>query len=249
MRVVYESLNEKDHGSLRVAAPVLSSELARRTHAPIVRSELFMAASCFPVFIMRDDEHDQFVPVVQFCLEAGQNLFVGNGQWNSPYLPLDIRRRPFAVAPSGDDSNTDSYDVLINIESDLITKDGGHSLYEAGEETVFLKLQKEILTAFLAGQEATQNFMIALSEAELLTPVEVLLSTDEGPRRVTGLYGIHHGKFGDLSLTRIGELQERGLLQDCYFMLASYAQTQRLIWMENAVSTRKIQAFSIKPAP
>ena len=248
MRVSYAPLNEKDHKTVRVADSGLSSDLANRRHSPIVRSELFMAAGSFPVFIMRDEERDQFVPTVQFCLEAAKNLFLKSGKWGSPYLPLDIRRRPFAVAPSGDESNSNNYDVLINMESDLLVDEGGHRLYEDGEETVFLKRQKEVLSVFLAGQKPTDEFIDELSKLDLMTQVEILLSTDEGPRKVTGLYGIHHGKFSDLSPSNIEQLLERGFLQDCYFMLSSYAQVQRLVWMENAVSQRKIQAFSLKPA-
>ncbi len=248
MPVNYAPLNERDHGTVRIAEPTSSSELRSKTHTPIVRNELFMASSCFPVFILRDEERDQFVLATQFCLEAGQNLFLNNGQWNSPYLPLDIRRRPFAVAPSVGLNSGESYDILINMDSDLVQSDCGHNLYDSGEETIFLKRQKEILTAFLAGQEATLSLIDALAEFELLTPIEILLSTDEGQRRVTGVYGIHHGKLAELSPERVGDLQRRGMLQDCHFILGSYAQIQRLIWMENAVSNRKIQGFSIKPA-
>ncbi len=248
MKINYAHLNEKDHSAIKVSDPLSSRELCQRTHAPIVRSEIFMAAGSFPVFIMRDEESDSYVLTVQFCLEANRNLFLENDIWQSPYVPLDIKRRPFAVTTSLDDNDGESYDVLINLESDLLTDKSSNALYEDGEETVYLRRQKEYLTAIIAGQNDTKNFIDLLEDIGLLAPIEIVLSTDVGTRRVSGLYGIHHGKFSSLSAAEITKLHEQDFLQDCNFMFASYAQVQRLIWMENLVSDRNILSFSIKPA-
>ena len=249
MSVKYAPVNYEEHAQYCVADFLSSSMLQSSTHAPIVRSELLMAVSSFPVAIMRDDGRDEYVLTVQFCLEASQNLFLKDGKWLGPYIPLDVRRRPFAVSASPNTAGGDDHEILINLESDLLTTESGHHIFESeGDESLFFRRQKEILTAILAGQKKTRVLIDALIETDLLTPLELALSTDQGPRRVTGLYGVHHGKFSSLTPSGVEKLHKLGVLQDCHFLLASYAQIQRLIWMENSISKRQILGFALKPA-
>ncbi len=244
----YVGLNKESHGQTRVMQSRAVSAYADTGNCNIMFDELFTAAGCFPLFLMKDPATGQFHLSAIFSLQNNRNRFVENGQWTAPYCPLNLKRLPFAVSNVASKQDNDVHDIYIDAESELLSdKEGSRLFDDEGEDTAFLKDQKYILAGLIQGRDKTEHFVQTLLDENLVIPVKLNMTTVSGDEHISGLYAVDHQKMKDMDANIYLKLAEADMLEALFLMKASYAQINRLIWMENQHNSNTILNFNLSP--
>lgn len=204
---------------------------AARTHAVVLHAEEFrLAAAHYPI-VFADDE--SAMPLAVLGLRDGQNLFVDEaGQWApDTYVPAYVRRYPFV---SGRGSKPDEVILYVDTASDLFVdlaeEPGAAPFFVDGEPSERTKQVLEFCAAFQQQVPATNAFVAAVKEHDLLTAKEIRLDLPAGGQQLlTGLRLIEETKFKALPDEVFLEWRRRGWVPLVYWHWASMDNVRRLL--------------------
>lgn len=240
----YVRLNTEQHKDIEIDEHNALESWKVAQNCELVFDEIFSAASCFPIFFMKNPSNGEFMLTCIFSLRSGVNLFVDEQGWSAPYCPLNLLRHPFAVSMSP--SNNADHEIYVDLDQISNSKSDAFRLFsDEGQETAILKDRKRILGAIVSGKERIQQLVAALQEFDLLSEMTLALNTVAGSDKVAGLYAIDHNKMKALSISSYQALISQNLLESIYQIKASTAQISRLIYLENKVATNAIVGFSL----
>lgn len=168
-----------------------------------------------------------FTPLALFGFREKQNLFLAGEAWDAPYIPLLAARQPFLIGRGPDDQTT----IHIDLDHPRVSRTEGEALFrEHGGATEFLERGSAMLSAIHRGMPATQPFVAALVELELLESFALDIQFRDGSQhRFAGFYTIHEERLGRLGAPELGKLHERGYLQAIFMVVASLAHFRDLI--------------------
>ena len=243
----YEPLDTQKHADLKVDPTVFLNPARGYKTCPIVKSEAFSAAGSFPLFALKNPDTGQLVLSALFTLISDENLFCAKGDWDSPYIPINVRRYPFGVAMGADGQSAG--EILIDHDATTSDSINVQAVFEPnGEPTAFLRAHQKSLGLLASEQEPTLKTIDRFSKAELITGLEIELVFSQSTHKVKNLYGINPAKFSALSGAQFEQMAKTGDLSVLLAMHASFAQISRLVWMENRLRTEQIQSFSITPS-
>jgi hypothetical protein len=161
---------------------------------PLIVTELFSAASTYPIVFVTEP-----VPSVLAVLglREAQNLFVSadGTKWDAPYIPAYVRRYPFVFLRHDNDDLT----LCIDEAANALEPGRARPLFEDGKRTPVIEHALRFCVEFQRGHLATEAFMKALIEQDLLIPYQVTSTLDSGERlTATGFKVIDEARFAKL---------------------------------------------------
>lgn len=183
----------------------------------------------YPI-VFNKNKDGVFTPLALFGFKDKQNLFLTESGWGAHYVPLMVERQPFYIgqAPNGK--------VLqIDLDSPRVSRTEGEPLFkEQGGNTEYLDRAGNILVTLDQGVAATQPFIAALQEHDLLESFVLDISLrDGGQHRFAGFHTVQEEKLSRLGAEALGKLHEKGFLQAAFMVVASLSNFRDLIERAN----------------
>lgn len=221
-------LQHNIHSKLRLQANKNYYQVADQHMLPLVAAEFLPASTSLPIVFIKQQETGQFRAIALVGFEEGENLVFGE-KVDTNYVPLDARRYPFFI---GSESQNDENMVLcIDDNCKLLNESEGLSLFkEDGKITKEVEEVGNMLTDYLAKEQATTHFINFLVEHDLLQPVELSLRLGEsGERKLNGLYKVNEETLNELSDDVALTLYKRKYFAAIYAHLGSLSQINRLL--------------------
>jgi hypothetical protein len=184
---------------------------------PLIVTELFTAASTYPIVFITEP-----VPSVLAVLglRQAQNLFVsGDGsKWDAPYVPAYVRRYPFVFLRHDNDDLT----LCIDEAANALEPGRARPLFEDGKRTPLIERALQFCIEFQRGHLATEAFMKALIERDLLVPYQITSTLDSGEKlAATGFKVIDEARVAKLPDDVIVHWYRQGWLGFVHAHLAS----------------------------
>ena len=233
-----EALDNQRHRDVRIHTGH-GPELGEAVHfVPVVADELRLLVVEYPVFLMKDENTGQFGMSALLGFEAGQNLFLDGNDWRALYVPMNIRRQPFGVSVAsgaGADAGQSRGTLALDMASRRVRETDGEALFESdGTPTPYLEQMQALIRRFMAGTEATAQFLRILTDNDLIVQAQLETEFSGGVRkRFDGLYTVDDKKLGALPTELLEQFHRRGYLQACYLLSASTANAQKLVALKN----------------
>jgi len=231
-------LDNVTHRHLRVhtdRGPALGDA---RQFALALPAEFRQLQAHYPIVFQAID--GTYQPLALFGLEPDQNLFLQEGSWDAPVLPMAVQHDPFMIGRSGDQLqlhvDLDSPRVVRPEEGDVGTAvfmpHGGHSEY--------LDHVVSLLEHLHAQAQALPSFIAALTELELLEPFALEVSFSDGQQgRVSGLLTTNEERLAALPGDVLERLQRHGYLLPVYMQIASLSRLQDLVERQHRLAQQQ----------
>jgi len=174
-----------------------------------------------------------FTPVALFGFRDKQNLFLTEQGWDAHYIPLMVERQPFYIGQSPNGKV-----LQIDVESPRVSRTEGATLFkEHGGNTEFLERMGSILSTIDQGVVATQPFVAALQEHNLLESFVIDIELRDGAQhRFAGFHTVQEERLAKLGADALGKLHEKGYLQAIFMVLASLSNFRDLIERANQLN-------------
>ncbi len=211
---------------------------AEKTNAiPLLADEFPMAAAWFPIVFASGPTP---VPAVVVGLNADSNLAIdpATGQWREgAYIPAYVRRYPFILM---DDPDHKQFVLCLDEETDMIGPQGEFSLFEKGEPTPFTQGVIEFCGLLKQQGDATEEFVKALQEHQLLIPGDQIPGLPEGAKMpVTGFLVVDPRKFEALPDNVFLTWRRKGWAGFVYAHMLSAQRWVNLALLDQEVRTKK----------
>ena len=199
----------------------------------VVPDEFRRLAGDYPILFRLDAARDTFAAYALFGFEDGENLFLDGDRWDARVLPLAIEIQPFLI---GGEEASATKQVHIDTASPRIATEEGVRLFdEDGRATPYLDNIAELLGALDAGYQASHAFFAALRKYELLEPLMLDVTLDDGSEnRLSGFHTIDEDRLAGLDGAALASLNEDGHLLPLYMAVASIGRIGALVDRKNA---------------
>lgn len=242
------TLNATRHAKARLRPQADMAHAERQNHARLGLSEVDLAATDYPLFLMKHAETGRFTLCALFALEGARSWYMLGDGWQATYLPEALLRHPFFLAPAED---TDAVLGLAVEESSPRLHDReGAPLFEAdGTPSSAAARVADQLSRHRADLDAAAGFTAALAAEGLIRPLSLRLRFADGrENQVEGLYGVGAEALSALSEAAIVRLHRAGHLRAAHVMMASANQLYRLQQLHNAGATTALTelAFTVR---
>ncbi len=193
---------------------------------PLLVDEFPMAAACYPI-VFADGPLP--VPAAVVGLKNDSNLYLDKeGRWvNGSYLPAYVRRYPFILM---DDPEQKQFVLCIDDKTDMLSETGEYPLFENGEPSSFTKSVMEFCAALRQQGDATDEFVKALKEYDLLMPNDAQIDLRDGTKlQLSGFLVINPQKFDALPDNIVLQWRRKGWLGLVYAQLLSSHRWHNLV--------------------
>lgn len=229
----HQVLTAEAHRELRVRTergPELGDAVMSALAVP---AEFRQLQNEYVILFRLNAERDGFVALAMLGFEAGENLYLQDGRWDARYRPLSLDIQPFLIGRIA--GNDDAKQVHLDMASPRIGGAEGVRLFdEDGRPTPYLDAVAERLGALDAGYQASADFFAALTRHELLEPLTLEITLDDGStNRLVGYHVIDEARLQDLDADALGELHAADHLMPVFMALASLANLGALIARKN----------------
>jgi hypothetical protein len=227
MSEVYEIFSVDQHQSYHIDIDIYYPHIASQHVINVIPSELAKVALNFPICFMKSSNNEErFLMVAVLGLEAGKNVFMKKGKFDSIYIPQHISKYPFSLAKG------ENGDVMMAVNSSALNDEQeGIALFNAnGEPSDYLR-SKQAQLKNIAEQEAmSEHFLNKLRELGLLAEFPFKYDLGDGNKKqILGLYAVDRDLLKSLGDDDLLMLQKNGMLEAIYAHLMSLGQFQRLI--------------------
>tara|TARA_R110000751_G_scaffold116604_2_gene216556 strand:+ start:346123 stop:346827 length:705 start_codon:yes stop_codon:yes gene_type:complete len=226
-------LDSAKHKNLRINVDRNYSHVSQQNMTPLLASEFLKASINFPIVFVKQTETGKFKSVALLGLDANENLIFSDKKVRTNYIPVNIRRYPFAAGAKTQDEG--EMVLCIDENSSLLNEKEGVEIFDAsGAPSKATQQATELLTDMLAKDAATDIFIAFLAEHDLLQPAEVKLKLgEEGVRQLNGLYKVDEEALNELSDDEALTLYKRQYFAAIYAHLASLSQFERLLQLKS----------------
>ncbi|MBU1757358.1 MAG: SapC family protein [Alphaproteobacteria bacterium] len=226
--------NNVDHHDLRVIArggaefgDAVNQVMVFPTEFEIIQRE-------FPI-VLRPDPEGRLRPVALLGLARDENLFLDPEEgWRSAAIPALLQRGPFSIAAPPDDEA----EPMIRIDTDhpRLSREEGEPLFlPHGGKTRYLEGVMDALRAIYIGNPLLDPMAEALTDLELLQPVNLELQVAEGEAyAISDAQTIDRARLAALGAAGLETLHRAGFLHSAFMIAASLANLQRLVDMKSA---------------
>lgn len=222
------ALDRQAHQDLRLKRQD-TLDFARDANAvPAAGVEFFEASRDFPVVFGKDKE-ENFVPLILLSLrEKGHPL---GRTWDNVYMPMFVRRYPFAMSSEGS--------IIIDRQAPHLREDEGDRLFtEEGENTEVLDTIVRFLGYVDKTIKLTQEFSNACAEKDLFKPFDARVEIEEGkPISLKSFFVIDENKAAELSDEEVAQWFHKGWLPWMYAHLHSLTALHRMVRREREANT------------
>jgi SapC len=228
-------LNNHTHLKLRVHAQASAALGDNQRFVAVVVGEFLALALQYPIFFSKEADTGRFYCGAMLGFDPNENLFLEEHRQRTLYRPLNLQRGPFYTAGP---------DLAVDLEHPRVAQSGDQVLFdERGEPSAYLKSIMALMQDLKPGLEQTRLFLETLLGLQLIEPVTVNATFDDGSRReIEGLYTVSHEALRALPDTQAVDLFRRGYLQLIYLQIASMTRVTEL-------TRRKNQGFMRAGAP
>lgn len=198
----------------------------------VVPTEFRRVQETYPILFRLDAERDSFSAMALFGFEDGENLFLDGDRWDARALPLAMAIQPFLIGGAGPDEDKQ---VHLDTASPRLSVDEGTRVFdEDGRPTPYLEHIAEQLGALDAGYQASGDFLAALRRHELLEPLTLEVTLDDGStHRLVGFHAIDEERLQQLDAPALVELHEEGHLMPIFMAVASLGNIGALVERKN----------------
>lgn len=226
-------LTSETHADLRIRTDHSADLGDAVMYAIAVPSEFRQVQNDYPILFRMNQERTGFVALAIFGFEAGENLYLEDGRWNAGGRPLSIDIQPFLIGGRPEDQ--EAKQVHIDMGHPRIGAGEGMRVFdEGGNPTPYFETILEKLGALDAGYRESGDFFAALERHELLEPLILEITLDNGStNRLVGFHVIDEDKLQALDAAALGELHGEGHLMPIFMALASLANLGGLIARKN----------------
>lgn len=189
----------------------------------------------FPILFRLNDTRDRFSALALFGFENGENLFLEGARWTADYRPLALAIQPLLIGGAAPGAPMDQ--VHIDLDSPRIATgaDEGVRLFDDdGRPSPFLDTAVEKLSQLHHGHQASDAFFAALQRYELLEPMTLEITLDDGStNRLVGFHIIDEAKLQALDGAALADLHGAGHLLPIFMAVASLGKLETLIARKN----------------
>jgi hypothetical protein len=231
------AISSETHRATRVAAARATLEHAGVNIVSVIPREFPRLLANYPIFFGKSSENGQFEPAALLGFQRGENLFLIDGLWDAPYVPLQIQRQPFALLPRPNlaPGEPPSLDVALDMSSSHVQTHEGERLFQDdGQPTQYLQNVTSMLSALVSGSREAYAFTAKLAELNLLEPVRIDIEfVDRTETKLEGLYWVAAAKLKELTAAQLAELRDLQYLEWLYFQMASVAHVSGLVSRKN----------------
>lgn len=199
----------------------------------VVPGEFRRVQEEYPILFRLDATRDTFAAYALFGFQDGENLFLDGTLWNARMLPLAMEIRPFLIGASEDGATKQ---VHVDTASPRIDRGGeGVRVFdEDGRPTPYLDHIAEQLGSLDAGYQAAPTFFAALRRYELLEPLMLDVTLDDGSdNRLVGFHAVDEDRLAALDGGALALLNEDGHLLPIYMAVASIGRVGALVERKN----------------
>ena len=229
----HEILTFEAHRDLRVRTE-RSAELGDAVMSCLtVPYEFRQVQNEYPILFRLNVERGNFTALAIFGLETGENLFLDGGKWDARYRPLAMEIQPFLIGQQADGQGEKQ--VHVDLGSSRIGREEGIRVFdEHGRPTPFLEGIAERLGELDEGYRASADFFDALRRHDLLEPMTLDVTLDDGSsNRLVGYHVINEERLRSLDEAALGELHADGHLMPIFMAVASLSNLSALIARKN----------------
>ena len=219
-------LDRSRDGDLRLSRPTHFNFAAKTNAIPLLVDEFPMAAAYYPIVFAAGPMP---IPAAVVGLKNDSNLFLdAEGRWlNGAYLPAYVRRYPFILM---DDPVQKQFVLCIDEASDMFNDKGEYPLFEGDQPSSFTKSAMEFCAALRQQGDATDEFVKALKEYDLLMPNDAQIDIRDGTKlQLSGFLIIDPKKFDALPDNVLLQWRRKGWLGLVYAQLLSSHRWQNLV--------------------
>lgn len=233
----YVLLNNVEHQNLKVITKRSAQYGDDVNFAMTFPLEFRKIQSCYPIFLRKDANTGQFLPIALFGFEPRENLYLGEDGWDAHYVPLMIQRQPFLIGLQQvqGEGDTQQAVVSIDINSPRVSETEGEALFlEHGGISEYLASMTEMLETIRLANEMNAGFVEALLELDLVESVTMQIELqDRSKHELLGYYTINEEKLQALNGEVLAGLHSSHYLESIYMMLASLSSFRTLVEKRN----------------
>jgi hypothetical protein len=218
-------LTADDHRDLRIRTE-RSSELGDAVMTCItVPSEFRRVQTHYPILFQLDQTRDSFTALAMFGFEPSE------AGWDARYRPLAIDSQPFLVGRGAGDVRQ----VHIDMASPRIGAGEGTRVFDdTGRPTPYLERIADQLRALDTDYVASADFFAALRRYELLEPLTMDVTLDDGSKnRLVGYHVIDEDRLVALDDAAVADLHASGHMMPIFMALASLGNIGDLVARKN----------------
>lgn len=226
-------LNNVDHKDLRIVTTRGAEYGDNVMLAATFPAEFRNLQAHYPI-VFRKNAQGQFEPVALLGFKEGQNLFLSQQGWDATYIPMTLERLPFLIGFSHDRQPM----MHIDLDHPRVSRTLGEPIFrEHGGNTEFVERMSSLLLAIHNGLAATESFIGALLQHELLESFVLDIQLNDGSQnRLAGFYTIKEERLLDLNGAELERLNRAGHLQAIYMAIASLSHFRALIERVNKLN-------------
>jgi len=229
-------LTADDHRDLRIRTERAADMGDAVMTCITVPSEFRRVQTHYPILFQLDQTRDSFTALAMFGFEPGENLFLTDAGWDARYRPLAIDSQPFLVGRGAGDVRQ----VHLDMASPRIgAREGTRVFDDTGRPTPYLERIADQLRALDTDYVASADFFAALRRYELLEPLTMDVTLDDGSKnRLVGYHVIDEDRLVALDDAAVADLHAAGYLMPIFMALASLGNIGDLIARKNRRMTR-----------
>ena len=229
-------LTADDHRDMRIRterAPELGDAVMTCITVP---SEFRRVQTHYPILFQLDQTRDTFIALAMFGFEPGENLFLTDAGWDARYRPLAIDSQPFLVGRGAGDVRQ----VHVDMTSPRIGAGEGTRVFDdTGRPTPYLERIADQLRALDTDYVASADFFAALRRYELLEPLTMDVTLDDGSKnRLVGYHVIDEDRLVALDGVAVADLHASGHMMPIFMALASLGNIGDLVARKNRRTAR-----------
>ena len=198
-----------------------------------VPDEFRRVQEVYPILFRLNATRDSFTALAMFGFQEGENLFLQDGRWEARARPLAMEIQPFLIGGTADGAGKQ---VHVDLASPRIaaSEEGVRVFDEDGRPTPYLERVADQLGMLDAGYQASAAFFAALRRHELLEPLTLDVTLDDGSEnRLIGFHIIDEDRLAALDAGALGELHQDGHLMPIFMAVASVGRLGALVDRKN----------------
>jgi hypothetical protein len=232
-------LDSQTHRSLRVDGEASARYGDNQRFVQVVIGEFTQLVVHYPILLSKDSDTGAFFCGAMLGFERDENLFLKDGKGHEGYRPLNLQRMPFYASGS---------DLAIDLDHPRVGAESGQALFtQSGRPTTYLESIQQAFRDIKPGVEMTKVFIATLLQLNLIEPIDVSASFDDGSKlNLADLYTINQPVLRDLPDAPVLDLFRRGYLRLIYLMIASLKQIGELGKRKNALLLRGSENLSAR---
>ncbi|MFD1218277.1 MULTISPECIES: SapC family protein [Microbulbifer] len=195
----------------------------------------------YPI-LFRKDSTEGFQAVALLGFDKGENLFLGDADWNARYVPAVQQRGPFLI---GIHQQAGGAEEMIHVDLDhprISQAEGEPVFLKHGGNSPYLQHVNRMLQLILDGAEIAKPMFKTFEEMGLIESVELNVRLDEQVEyNLPDFFTVNTERLSALDGTSLERLNRAGYLKLAWMVAESLGNIDGLVQLKN----RKRKALQI----